>query len=64
MIGLANLPSMMPVHASQMYSKNIGNLVEHLTGENGLTIDFDDAITAGVVVTHEGKIVHPALKGS
>ena len=32
LIGLANLPGMMPVHASQMYSKNLGHLVEHLTG--------------------------------
>lgn len=64
LIGLGNLPGMMPVHASQMYSKNIGNLVEHLVGENGLEIDFEDPITAGVVVTHQGKIVHPALNGS
>lgn len=61
LIGLGNLPGMMPVHASQMYSKNIGNLVEHLVGENGLTLDFEDPITAGVVVTHQGKIVHPAF---
>ena len=63
LIGLGNLPGMMPVHASQMYSKNIGNLVEHLVGENGLEFDFEDPITAGVVVTHQGKIVHPALNG-
>ncbi|NIP72679.1 MAG: NAD(P)(+) transhydrogenase (Re/Si-specific) subunit alpha, partial [Gammaproteobacteria bacterium] len=31
-IGPANLPAMMPDHASQMYSKNIGNLVLHLAG--------------------------------
>ena len=62
-IGAANLPGLMPVHASQMYSKNIGNLVLHLVGEDGLTLDFDDPITAGVMVTHGGKIVHPALQG-
>ena len=62
-IGPANLPGLMPVHASQMYSKNIGNLVLHLVGEDGMTLDFDDPITAGVMVTHGGKIVHPALQG-
>jgi NAD(P) transhydrogenase subunit alpha len=52
----------MPDHASQMYSKNIGNLVLHLAGEGDLTLDFEDPITAGVMVTHGGQIVHPALK--
>ena len=63
-IGLENLPSLMPVHASQMYSKNLGNLVLHLLGEDGLKFDFEDPITAGVVVTHDGRIVHPALQKS
>ncbi len=45
-----------------MYAKNLGNLVLHLLGEEGLTIDMDDPITAGVVVTREGRIVHPALQ--
>ena len=61
-IGTANLPALMPVHASQMYSKNLSNLVMHLLGESGLQFNMEDPITAGVVVTHEGKIVHPALQ--
>ncbi len=62
LIGTANLPSLMPVHASQMYSKNLSNLVMHLLGETGLQFNMEDPITAGVVVTHGGKIVHPALQ--
>ncbi|HEX9843244.1 MAG TPA: NAD(P) transhydrogenase subunit alpha, partial [bacterium] len=61
-IGTANLPALMPVHASQMYSKNLSNLVMHLLGESGLQLDMEDPITAGVVVTHGGRIVHPALQ--
>ena len=60
-IGTANLPALMPVHASQMYSKNLTNLVLHLTGEEGLNLDLEDPITAGIVVTRDGEIVHPAL---
>jgi len=63
-IGKTNLPSLMPVHASQMYSKNIFNLINHLTGEGGLQFDMEDPITAGVVVTQGGSIVHPALLGA
>ncbi|HKJ00458.1 MAG TPA: Re/Si-specific NAD(P)(+) transhydrogenase subunit alpha [bacterium] len=63
-IGTANLPSLMAVHASQMYSKNLSNLVMHLLGESGLQFNMEDPITAGVVVTHGGKIVHPSLQQS
>ena len=63
-IGSTNLPASMPVHASQMYSKNITNLVLHLLGEDGLKLDMEDPITAGVVVTRDGAVVHPALQGS
>jgi proton-translocating NAD(P)+ transhydrogenase subunit alpha len=62
LIGTANLPALMPVHASQMYSKNLSNLVLHLLGEGGLQLNMEDPITAGVIVTHGGKIVHPALQ--
>jgi proton-translocating NAD(P)+ transhydrogenase subunit alpha len=61
-IGTVNLPALMPVHASQMYSKNLSNLVLHLLVNGGLQLDLADPITAGVVVTHGGKIVHPALQ--
>ena len=61
-IGQSNLPSLMPTHASQMYSKNIGNLVLHLIPDKELVLDMDDPITSGIVVTRDGKIVHPALK--
>jgi len=60
-IGQGNLPSLMPMHASQMYSKNIGNLVLHLVPDKELVLDMNDPITNGIVVTHGGKIVHPAL---
>ena len=63
-IGKTNLPSLMPVHASQMYSKNIHNLINHLTVEGGLQFDMEDPITSGVVVTQGGSIVHPALLGA
>ena len=61
-IGVTNLPALMPTHASQMYSKNIGNLVLHLWKDKTLKFDLEDPITSGVLATWEGKIVHPALK--
>jgi NAD(P) transhydrogenase subunit alpha len=55
-IGPINLPSSMPVHASQMYSKNLQTLVQHLAKDEDLVLDFEDDITDGACVTHGGDI--------
>lgn len=49
--GPVNLPSELPVHASEMYSKNIFNFVDHLT-QNGKTLDFNlqDEIISGTLL--------------
>jgi len=57
--GPENVPSMLSVHASEMYSKNIFNFVSLLSkdGEN-LILDWEDEIIASSVVTHQGQIKH------
>lgn len=60
--GALNLPSTMPVHASQLYSKNLTSLLEHLAPEGTLKLDFEDEITRGTCVTHGGEVVHPQVK--
>ncbi len=57
-IGLTNLPATMPGSATQMYAKNIQTLVKHLVHDGTLTLDFDDEITRGATITHDGKVVH------
>jgi NAD(P) transhydrogenase subunit alpha len=64
LVGLLNLPTLMPLHASQMYSKNVENLVLHLAGKDGFKLDLADPITAGIVVSHQGQVVHPMFKGA
>ena len=64
LIGLVNLPALMPLHASLMFSKNVENLVSHLVGKDGLKLDLADPITAGIVVSHQGQVVHPMFKGA
>ena len=52
-----NLPSEMATHASQLYAKNVENLLGLLITEEGeLKLDFDDEIVAGACITHEGEI--------
>jgi len=56
LIGPVNLPATMPVHASQMYAKNLLTLVQHLAKDGQLTLDFEDEITREACVTHAGAI--------
>ena len=50
-VGLLNVPSTMPYHASQLYARNVAALLQHLAPEGELTLDWDDEITAGACVT-------------
>ena len=50
-IGLVNLASTVPVHASQLYARNVQALLTHLAPEGELSLDWEDEITAGACVT-------------
>jgi H+-translocating NAD(P) transhydrogenase subunit alpha len=52
-VGLTNLPSTMPFHASQLYARNVSALLQHLAPEGELELDWDDEITAASCVTRE-----------
>jgi proton-translocating NAD(P)+ transhydrogenase subunit alpha len=60
-IGAGNLPAQVPTAASTAYSHNIVALLAELVRDGALTIDLADEIQAGVVVTHQGTVVHPAV---
>jgi H+-translocating NAD(P) transhydrogenase subunit alpha len=49
-VGLTNVPSLMPADASRLYSRNVQALLEHLAPGGTLALDFEDAITAGACV--------------
>jgi NAD(P) transhydrogenase subunit alpha len=62
-IGADNLPATVPAAASNAYSRNITALLLHLTKDGSLAIDTSDEIQAGVVVAHDGQVVHPGVTG-
>jgi NAD(P) transhydrogenase subunit alpha len=51
LVGLTNLPSTMPYHASTLYSRNVQALLLHLAPEGALNLDWTDEITSGACVT-------------
>jgi NAD(P) transhydrogenase subunit alpha len=51
-VGMTNLPSTMPYHASQLYARNVSALLQHLAPGGEVNLDWEDEITAGACVTH------------
>jgi H+-translocating NAD(P) transhydrogenase subunit alpha len=63
-IGAGRLPSTMPAAASAMYARNVSALLLYLVKDGSLAVDLSDDLQRGVVVTYEGRVVHPALADS
>jgi len=61
-IGPINLPSSMPVHASQMYAKNISTFLQHMLKDGQLQLNFEDDIISGTCITHAGEILNQRVK--
>src|SRR5213082_3695262 len=60
--GPRNLASTMPVHASQLYSRNVSTLLLSLVKDGQPNIDFNDEIVKGSCLTNSGELVHPQAK--
>ena len=56
LVGLTDLPSTMPLHASQLYARNVAALLNHLAPEGTLALDWEDEITAGACVTRKQEV--------
>ena len=61
-IGPMNLPSSMPVHASQMYAKNVSTLLQYLVKEGQLQMNFEDDIVESTCVSYAGEIRNQRVK--
>ncbi len=61
-VGTINLASRMPVHASEMYARNLFNFLSPVIKDGGLALDWSDEIIAGSVFTHEGQIRHEGVR--
>lgn len=52
-----NVPSTVPFHASQMFGRNIFELMKHLVVDGALVLDASDEITGAMMMTNEGKVL-------
>jgi NAD(P) transhydrogenase subunit alpha len=56
-----NLPAEVPVHASQLYARNILNFLGLILKKGELHVDLSDEVLTGACVAHEGKPVNPRV---
>ena len=61
-VGAGNLAATVPRAASTAYARNVVALLSHLVVDGRIALDPADEITAGVLVTHDGEVVHPAVR--
>ena len=61
-IGPVNIPSRMPVHASEMYAKNLFNFISPFIKDGALALDWEDEVMAGACLTHAGEVRHAGVK--
>ena len=61
-IGEPNLPSLVPTHASEMYSKNILNFINHFTKEGKFELNMEDEIIQGALITNNSEVVNQRIK--
>ena len=57
-VGTTNLPSTVPTHASQLYSKNVLTLLEYIIKDGALALDMEDEIVRGTTIVKDGTITH------
>ncbi len=58
-VGLPNLPATVPLHASELYARNVLNLVKLFVDEEGkLSTEFTDEVLSGCLLTHRGEVAH------
>lgn len=60
LVGVRNIPATVPTHASELYAKNILNLLDLFVDKKEGTIarDFEDEVLAGCLLTHAGEVRH------
>jgi NAD(P) transhydrogenase subunit alpha len=63
-LGPVELAATLPFHASQMYSRNVLALLQHLVKDGELKLDLEDEITKGCLVTHGGEVVHDRARAT
>ena len=61
-IGLTDLPSRMASQSSQLYGTNLWHLLKDMGGNDKFTVNLEDEVIRGALVTYQGDITFPPPK--
>jgi NAD(P) transhydrogenase subunit alpha len=61
-IGEPNLPSLVPTHSSEMYAKNLLNLLAYISKDGKVELNLENEIVKGALITYSGEVVHQRIK--
>lgn len=62
LMGLLNIPSLLPIHASQLYSKNLFAFLNYITPFFESEFDLEDEIIKNTLISYRGELLHPLIK--
>jgi H+-translocating NAD(P) transhydrogenase subunit alpha len=60
-MGEGNIPSLLPMNASDLYAKNISTFLTHLADKDKFNWEMEEEITKGSLIVHDGVAVHPSV---
>jgi H+-translocating NAD(P) transhydrogenase subunit alpha len=60
-IGEGNIPSLLPMNASDLYAKNIETFLLHAADKDNFKWEMEEEITKGSLIVHNGVVVHPSV---
>jgi H+-translocating NAD(P) transhydrogenase subunit alpha len=60
-LGESNIPSLLPMNASDLYAKNIATFLLHLADKDNFKWEMEEEITKGSLIVHNGAAVHPSV---
>jgi NAD(P) transhydrogenase subunit alpha len=58
LIGIKNIPGLLPTSSTWMFSQNVYNLLEYLVKDGEIHLDLDDPIIQSSLTTYKGEVVH------
>lgn len=61
-IGESNLPSLVPLHSSEMYAKNLQSLLGHIAKEGKVELNLEDEIVDGALIVHNKEVRNEKVK--
>jgi len=62
LVGIKNIPGMIPTSSTWMFAQNIYNLLKYLVKDNAVVLDKDDPIVQGILTTKDGQVVHQGAR--